>query len=155
MALVAGGTLRLNTPRSEVDAQLATLGFSATDPGGGGRAEPRGRRGSDDAEAGGAAGAPFDYLLRLPLAGLTEERVARLEALLARAVGRPCSCSPHSAPSPVAQARCETVRSEMAELGPMSARGMYEEELAALRPRLAAILGEEAAYDSPAEGDWG
>ena len=43
----------------------------------------------------------------------------------------------------------------MAELGPMSARGMYEEELAALRPRLAAILGEEAAYDSPAEGDWG
>ena len=39
----------------------------------------------------------------------------------------------------------------------MSARGMfmYEEELAALRPRLAAILGEEAAYDSPAEGDWG
>jgi len=131
VALVAGGTLRLNTPRSEVDAQLATLGFSATDPGGGGRAEPRGRRGSDDAEAGGAAGAPFDYLLRLPLAGLTEERVARLEA------------------------RCETVRSEMAELGPMSARGMYEEELAALRPRLAAILGEEAAYDSPAEGDWG
>ena len=68
---------------------------------------------------------------------------------------RPCSCSPHGAPSPVAQARCETVRSEMAELGPMSARGMYEEELAALRPRLAAILGEEAAYDSPAEGDWG
>mmetsp|Transcript_38652 Transcript_38652/g.129272 ORF Transcript_38652/g.129272 Transcript_38652/m.129272 type:complete len:120 (-) Transcript_38652:85-444(-) len=118
-------------PRSEVDAQLASLGFSATDPGGGVRAEPRGRRGSDDAEAGGAGGAPFDYLLRLPLAGLTEERVARLEA------------------------RCEAVRSEMAELGPMSAREMYEEELAALRPRLAAILGEEAAYDSPAEGDWG